>query len=244
MKKSFKDEDRVDGDVDVDEAALAVVEDDGEMAVARPMLALGAVSAEFSTSDVRLPTLRVGQPMSKMENVSIGQLVYNKELVLAQPNQEVDVVVLNIDKWYEERVDYDPDKPGGQRWDTYAQMTAAGFSTVWVDNKPSSASEVAQLTLLIKKPEGIDAPCFTREIAGEQFALAVFAVHKTAYTSVAKEVFSRLATDLSAKGPLFGRFKLKAVIKEGKFKYALPMIRLASEHSAEFVAEMKSALNM
>ena len=244
--KSFADMDQNIADSTentVDEAALADIEGTSETGVATTSpsataLALGQVSGDIDARDITLPRLYLVQKVGELpEMFEHGSFVLNKEIQLVRLGEPLSVVVLAIDKYYEEKLEFDPDGPRPDRWSSAEEAINAGMS---VAGPEPTAHTVADIKLLIKKPDEVNSPSFGFDLAGGQYAVALWTVRKSSYAA-ARRIFSAMALELSRTGLLSGNWNLFS--KPEKFKtntYYSPVMQLAGTHDAEFVEQVRN----
>jgi hypothetical protein len=110
-----------------------------------------------------------------------GDLILDKEHLLATKNNPVEIIILNRDAYIKEYMDYTPGV-FPRLFKTKEDAKEAGLRTEWVDGQGPQARPAMDLTVLIKKPEGSDCPLFNINLGTEdEWALAIFSRDKTAY---------------------------------------------------------------
>lgn len=156
------------------------------------------VTGEISSADKKIPRLNIGQKSGALgENQGFGNLVLNKEVVIAPYGQSIEATVLKIQKRYMERLPYDPNRTGMPRtFKTAKEAVDAGFSTEWGDQKV--ALPVAFMMFFFPAPSGLDKDIveqnFVYDFNGIHYAAALYMTSPTGYRETASPVFSAMDT--------------------------------------------------
>lgn len=156
------------------------------------------VTGEVQSTDKKIPRLNIGQKSGALgENKGFGNLIINKEFLIAPFGQQIHTIVLKIRKQYQERRPYDPSSTTMPRiFNTARDAVAAGFSTEWGDEK--CALPIAQILFFIPAPTGVDKDVveqnFFYEFGGVHYTAALFTTSPTGYGETAKPIFSALDT--------------------------------------------------
>jgi hypothetical protein len=218
-----------------------------------PITALGTGQAggDIDEGDIRLPRLELVYGVGELsENFDAGDIVYNKELLLATKGNQVFMTVIKIRKYYMEDLPFDPNREEMARsFNTKEEVTAAGLWVDWNMNgqKKPPVAECADLMVMVECPEGMDDSLFPwvyTDAAGKSTSLTVAAwtVRKTSYTRVAKPVFSAMAFGLR-DNLLAGRWCLHTERKKsGDFVTTLPVFRNIGRNDEAFVTWMRQQL--
>jgi len=230
---------------DVDTTALAEVEGGDELVpVSAGSLALGNVEGSIDAKDLIIPRLNIVQRVGPLSSeFKPGDMVLNKEVVLAHEEEPVNLIVLSIKKYYEENLPYNPKGPKPVVYQTIKEVADAGKWVDWRNNVKPPAREVASTLILIEQPDGIDGMSFSKTIAGKEYAIAMWTLRGSAYTRAAKTIFSKNALELSKCGLLGGRWELATSETEmnGNLVH-VPVLRLVGKNTPELIAEIKSAV--
>jgi len=238
---------------EVPATAVAVMDDvEGRTDVVRAadissQMAIGQVSGDLEKRDILIPRLSIVQRVGDLSAVfDGGDLVLNKETVIGAVDTDIFLTVLSIAKSYEERLPFDPNGPRPRKFDTLAEVKAAGLS---VDYKPGTdapptAREVANILVMLEKPKDLVSSAFPLEYKGKQYAVALWTCRSTAYTRAAKRVFSAAAIELKNHGLLAGRWKLRTENEKlgGNWVF-VPMLRLLDGYNdEEFIQFVRMSL--
>jgi hypothetical protein len=229
----------------VDTTALAEMEENTSLVETSAVsLALGTVEGSIDAKDLIIPRMAIVQrvgPASK--EFEPGQIVYNKETVLAEPEEAINLVVLSIKKFYEEWLPYDPNGPKPKTFATARELADAKLYTDWRNDEQPPAREVANVLVLVEKPDAVDSTAFNKTIGGKDYAIALWTLRGVGYSYGAKKIFSASSIDLARSGLLSGRWELATEDKMVNGNYVhVPILRLVGRNSAELVAEIKQAL--
>lgn len=249
MKTSLKNapeakEDRQDVPV-ADAEALAQMEGCDLAESSSINLALGKVGGSVDSRDLIIPRLNIVQNVGPLsEGFEGGDIVFNKETVLAHKEEPVYLTVLSIKKTYEERLAYDPTGPRPVVYETLQEVLDAGLHIDWRGNEAPPVREVAEVLTFIEKPDGVEDLGFSHEILGKEYALALWALRGTGYTRGAKKIFSASQIELAKEGLLSGRweFSTERTLVGGNYVFA-PVLRVKGKNSPEFVGEITERLS-
>jgi len=169
----------------------------------------GDVSGEVTTRDKKWPRLNLGQKAGNIgEDKGFGSLVLNREIVIlpgfpSNQNQGPilpGVVVIKIQKGYQEKREYDPSATSLPRlFKTAKEANDAGFSTEWGVGE-RQVQPVAAMLLLVPAPtvfsngDGGIENFFPYEFNGTHYLAAGFFATGTSWHEAAKPVFTAIDT--------------------------------------------------
>jgi hypothetical protein len=250
MKTSLKNVVDEDGKVEAppvaDAEALANIDGDYELAESSSVtLALGSIAGSVDSRDLIIPRLNIVQNVGPLsQEFDGGDLVFNKETVLATVEQPIYLTVLSVDKTYEERLPYDPNGPRPTVYKSIEEVVEAGHWVDWRNNQPPPVREVATILVLIEKPEGVDGLGFSHELLDKEYALALWTLRGTGYTRGAKKILSASQLELQKTGLLSGLWELSTERAQvnGNWVFA-PVIRLKGKNSPELIEQIKERLS-
>jgi hypothetical protein len=213
------------------------------------------VEGEVDRGDINMPSLKLVQAIGPMsENFEGGVWVFNGELPLTdgiEDKVELKVVCCRIRKQYEENVEW-----GGEErphvFNTIGEVKEAGGWTEWRDNKKPPYEPIANILTLVKMPEkmieaGQDAFPYTFEADKKdkasaplvgRWALALWKVKGSAYTRVAKPIFTAIEmTELKRKGLHTALWSLRSNREKlGKYTVYTPVFKRAGNVTGPFAA--------
>jgi len=140
-----------------------------------------------------LPRINLVQKVGKLgDDFAPGSFLFQQQIVLAKPNEEFVAVVLDDKKYFQEKVEYGSSE-FGRRAESEEEVRSLGGTVTWgIPDKPYFQS-VADFLLAVAAPDN------TTEEQLEQFpflfkdrhyAMAVYTVASSAYTSLAKRIFT------------------------------------------------------
>jgi hypothetical protein len=175
--------------------------------------------SHFDVEDIDIPRLNIVQKMSSIEGPT-GSIVLNKEHVLAEPENPLNVVIVSAQKGWREDIPFDEDKMPRMAW------TKEAAQNIELDSEYGMI-EFAEITLLIAQPEGAtNDEAFPFTLGGINYALGRMNVSKNAYRST----YKRLATfaTFNRNVPLNGRvWSLNSeVMSKGKYTWHNPSLSL------------------
>lgn len=195
-------------------------------ALARPTHApaVEGLEGELDASDIRLPRLNIVNGNSKLhtdDDYPIGAFVVEKELQIAGKDEELALVVLNIAKSFQQKIEWGGDEMP-LRFRTKEEVEANGGTTKW-SKEAVDAGEYyqprADMVLAILAPEGLDESelhRFPEELGDSKWGRFIFTVAGGGYQSMAIPVITAALGKLKTRGGLAaGVFTVKAVKKSG-----------------------------
>lgn len=213
------------------------------LSVQEPQHATGNISRE----DILLPRVNLVQKSGKLcDDFQPGSFLFEKQVVLAKPGDSFTAVVLGHSKYYQEKVEYGSDE-FGRRANNEEEVRNLGGTTTWGVNDKPYFQPVADLLLAIKAPEGIDEEAlglFPFEHDGDHYAVAVYTVASSAYTSLAKRVFTDSLYTLKA-GLHLGEYSIHSELKRNAANsWYVPVAGIPKKYNnpekAEFLAGLRN----
>lgn len=154
---------------------------------------------EADRSDLITPTLNVVQKVGDLSNIfDSGSLVLDKTTLLVKRDQPLEVIAVSITKSYSEDTQFGEEM--GDRASTLAEVRAKGGQIEDRDAENFWTS-VARIIFLVKQTETVAeeaAPLFYQQIGNDNYLLAQFYARKSAYSAVAKPLFTLKAMQGSA----------------------------------------------
>jgi hypothetical protein len=178
-------------------------------------------------------------PLSRL--FKAGDIVLSKEVCLAHEGSELVLIVLSVDKYFQERfAKFDMNGPRPALFATEKEVLEAGLKTEWgADGEPPTAEPVADIKMLIQKPESLENPVFAIQLGNKFWCAAVWTVQRTSYSRAAKRIFSARTIELSAQGLLSGLWTLstrETTIKGNLVK--APVLSLVGRNSEALMTEI------
>lgn len=220
-----------------------VVKEAAPLAVSEP----AAHNSNISRSDILLPRVNLVQKSGKLcDEFAPGSFLFEKQVVLAKPGEEFSAIVLGTNKYFQEKVEYGSEEFGRRANSEEEVRSMGGTTTYGVADKPYFQN-VADLLLAIKAPasateEQLDM--FPFEYGNERYAVAIYTVAASAYTSLAKRVFTDMLYTLKA-GLHLGEYKIKSELKRNAANsWYVPVASMPKKYNDEgkaaFLAELKN----
>lgn len=214
-------------------AELVVVEE-------KPLAVVGGnaqVQGEVDAGDIRWPRLNLVQKSGDLsDNFAPGSFLFNKDVVISDGKTPVRITVLRIRKQYQEHLPYDPSGPQPKTFNTMAEVRGAGGHTAY--GEPGYYKEIAHIGLLLEAPAGLtdeQKELFIYENEGKQYAVAMWTVGSSAYTSVAKTIFTAASQHLKT-GLHKGGWDLTSFKKsDARNSWFVPLIKSAGKNTDGFV---------
>lgn len=212
-----------------------------------PTVQSAAAPTNLDRSDIILPRVNLVQKSGKLcDDFQPGSFLLEKQAILAKPGADFTAVVLGTDKYYQEKVEYGSDE-FGRRANSEGEVRQMGGTTTYgVADKPYFQN-VADLLLAVKAPEGLpedQLDLFPFPYEDGHYAVAVYTVAASAYTSLAKRIFTDSLYTLKA-GLHLGEYKLKSELKRNaQNSWYIPTASMPRKYNdaakAEFFESLKS----
>lgn len=227
----------------VDEPTSTAVVPRQEQPLAQPLPASNAFQGEWLATDKRFPRLNLIQKVSDTElvqNFGIGSFVLQKEVKLSD-GAPMPVTFLIAYKDYIQKIPFGTGETPA-RYNTEQEVLDAGGSLNWKDKDTDHFFQRrAHIEFAVEAPEGLDEKelaLFPYEFNGKSYALCVYTVASSAYTSVAVELKTLCDNNrVMRKGQQYGRLLLSSKDASSKGKsWKTPVIKFDGENDAELVA--------
>lgn len=195
-------------------------------ALAKPSApAVNGLEGELDASDFRLPRLNLVNGSSKLAtemDFPIGAFVVEKEVVVAEKDQTLTAVVLNLVKSYQQKLPYGESDELPLRFRTEEEVKENGGTTKWSEEAVEEGrfyQKRADLVVAILAPEGLDESelhRFPEELDGSRWGRFVFTVAGGGYQTLAVPAITAACGKLKNRGGLAaGLFEIKGVKKSG-----------------------------
>ena len=204
-------------------------------------------SGTVDRSDVRLPRLHLVSKTSDLATTfSPGSFVLNKEALISDGKTPLTVVCNRLKKSYQLYVDFDDPERDEKRKvvGTIEEVKALG-GIISNAKEENCWSPLADIELLIKKPEGVSEeadPQFYVSAGGAEWAHVAYTVASSAYTAVAVQLITaRTSGHLKATGFKGGLWHLTSkMATSGRFSWICPVLRTAGATTPEFQADLET----
>ena len=176
--------------------SVEVIDIDVAVAETQPLAVVAdrPSGSNITRDDIVLPRINLVQKSGKLcDDFAPGTFLFEKQVVLAKPAEDFGLVILGDKKYFQEKVEFgSPDF--GRRAGDEEEVRALGGTVTWgVADKPYFQS-VADFMVAIAAPQGATQeqldmfPFLAKD--GSRYAAAVYTVAASAYTSLAKRVFT------------------------------------------------------
>lgn len=207
-----------DQEVIVDQEILNQIQDDSETsAVAvRSEMSIGNMDGDVSVSDLRFPRLQVAYGVGGLaENFAPGDLVLDKEHLLAKKNEPIRIIIINTLTYWKEYTTYGTGQMP-RTFNTEKEANDAGLTTKWTNGEGPQCKKAMDLRMLIKKPENLTCGLFGIEADGAEYAPAIWSVDKTAYERVNGKLTPVASFALKKLGLLYGAWEISTATEKTK----------------------------
>ena len=150
---------------------------------------------------------------------------------LAKPGDEINVTVLRLRKYYQEKIEFGSSNEMPPRANTAEEVRALGGSLIYGHDR--YFQEVCDVMLAIEAPENLNeeqSQFFAYNVGGKNYTLAMYTVAASAYTSLAKRLFTDAALLLRA-GLYTGSYKIHSELrKNGTNSWHVPVASFSGKH--------------
>jgi hypothetical protein len=254
MKTSLDKDSKDEAIATASAGAVADITGSGDSLPASAMtLALGQVSGDINSKDLVVPRLALCQSVGVLSrSFEPGQWVLNGEAVLkdglvdGKDPDPLTLVVLSVRKYYEEKLPYDPKNPARpDTYDTLEAVVAAGHWIEWRNNEAPPVREVAELLVLIQKPDDLESLQFTVNVGDNLHTVALWTLRSTGYSRAAKKILTASALELKVLGLLAASWNLHSRREEinGNMVWVPVIDMIGTRNTPEFMAEIQGALS-
>ena len=213
---------------------LAVVKP-AEVAVAPSRNSGGSgIEGEITARDVSLPRLNLVQKTGGLaDNYSPGAFILNKEIQICAPKESFTGTALRLKKSYQQKLVYGaPEQP--LRANTSEEVRALGGSLIY--GHDNYWQDVADILMAVKAPKDLkedDLNFFPYEFGGDNYAVAIYTVASSSYTSLAKRIITD-GSQLLKAGLYTGQYSITSDLRRnGANSWWVPVPEFAGKHSAE-----------
>lgn len=240
--------------VEADEGILDAVEGASEQANL-PMLptnaVFGAVTGDVKATEVKTTRFQLAYGVGGLaEKFANGDMVLDKEHLIAKKGENLTVILLSANKYYKEYTEYTAGGDMPRVWASEADAQAAGMVTNWgprgSDIRPTAGGAMT-IRMLIEKPANLVCGLFGLDIGGVMYAPVVWDVDKTAYKAAAGPIFQAASVALKARGLASGKWSLTTRMEKNKKGNIYPVPVFAQNLgyvSDEFLTELKQKLGV
>lgn len=154
--------------------------------LATPSLSLkiGSVQGEVIKSDIVRPTLNIVQAVGPLsEDFEPGQIVLNRELVIAEPEAPVTLMVLALNPFYLENVEYGGEEQA-RSFQTLEEVKAVGGYIDWINDKKPPFSRAARGLVAIQRTD--ENGLYPFQFDGKHYSMAEWLIRGVAFTRAGK----------------------------------------------------------
>jgi hypothetical protein len=228
---------------DADQEVLAAMEEETSVALAPPQaMALGSMGGDVSVSDLKFPRLQIAYGVGGLaENFTQGDLVLDKEHLLAKKGSSVRVIILNTLTYWKEYTSFNEGRMP-RIFKTEQEAVKEGLTTTWSNGVPAQVKKAMDLRLLVRKPDGLTCGLFGLALGGAEWAPAIWSVDKTAYDRISEKILPVAGFALKDKGLLYGAWDISTVTEKNKkgTVVTVPVIKYAGLNDDKLVAEIRT----
>jgi hypothetical protein len=205
-------------------------------------------TGEWLRKDVRLPRINLVQKVSDTElvkNFGIGSFVLAREVKLSDGETPVSLTALQAAKDYVQKLPFDSgESPAIFR--SEEEVINSGGSLNYKDYETGNFFQPrAHIEFAIAAPDDVsevEAALFPYEYDGKPYALAIYTVASSAYTSLAKELATmRSANKVLRQGLRYGNLRMTAEIRKKNTRtWYVPVARFDGANSPELIQFFES----
>ena len=190
------------------------------------------IEGEISAADIRVPRINLVQKSGNLSNhFQPGLFLFEKTIPLAKPGEEILVTPLRLKKYYQLKVEFGTSQEMPPKFATMEEVRAFGGSLQYGDEK--YCVEMADILLAVKAPETAveeQLQSFPYSEGGTSYALAMYTVGSSAYTSLAKR-FITDSVGVLRSGLYTGYYSMTSEIrKTAQNSWYVPVAQFAGKH--------------
>lgn len=190
----------------------------------------------FSASDIDIPRINIVQKMSDLDAPN-GAIVLDKEFVLAEVETPLHAYVLFAEKLWKEDSPFDSD------YIPRIVSTEAEAKELSADSE-FGVLEFANISLLIKQPDGGDEEVFTLPIGDDLYAIGKLTVQKDAYRRTYKSIATHATFHPKADlASVVWTFQSEPITK-GKYSWWVPTLRATNVAGDPAVVQFRKNLGL
>lgn len=195
----------------------------------------------FGSEDVRLPRVNLIHKTSGeelIEQFGIGAFTLAKQVLLAKAGKPFACTVLRARKNYQQKLPFGSEERPNV-FNTPEEVIANGGSLNTRDKDSGQFYQPqAHIQLVIPAPEGVseeDLAHFPYEFKGVSYALAIWTVSSSAYTSVGKELATLKTSNKVMREALYNGALTVQSRKEtsGQFNWQVPVLKFVGKNDPE-----------
>jgi len=216
-------------------APVEIVEESSELVTTQSALAApvkvstSGIEGEITTADVNTPRINLVQKSGQLvDSFSPGSFLLVKEVVLAKPNESFKFTPLRLKKYYQLKVEFGTSQDMPPKFNTMQEVIDFGGSLQYGDEK--YCVEMADILMAVEQPEGADDQLFPYSDGKNNYALALYTVGSSSYTSLAK----RLITDsvgLLRNGLYTGCYEIHSELRKNAMNsWYVPVAKFLGKH--------------
>jgi hypothetical protein len=195
------------------------------------------IEGEITVSDLKVPRLNLSQKSGNLgDDFPPGSFVFEKQVLVAAPGGTLTAVPLRMRKYYQEKVEFGVDQQA-RKANTSAEVRALGGTTDYdLKDELPWFQDIADIRLAVQAPSDLDeqfSEFFPYSDGKNQYAVAIYTVASSAYTSLAK----KLMTDgqYLLKGELYaGCYEISSELRKGaNFSWYIPVGKFVEKNTTE-----------
>jgi hypothetical protein len=218
---------------EVKPSAEICVQDETENSITIAPPAGVGVEGEISSADIRVPRINLVQKSGNLSNeFTPGLFLFEKTVPLAKVGDDVTFVPLRLKKYYQLKVEFGTSQDMPPKFNTMDEVRAFGGSLQYGDEK--YCVEMADIMVAIAAPEDPSEEVlqhFPYNNGEANWALAMYTVGSSAYTSLAKRLITDSVGVLRA-GLYTGLYNMHSEIrKTAQNSWYVPVAQYAGKNS-------------
>ena len=195
----------------------------------------GPGGSGWDVEDIRIPYFSLVQKTGTLSNdFDPGGFVFNKEILVGDGKEPLEITVLRADKYFVEDCEFDPEiRP--KRFNTRDEFLAEGFSLEYEAER--RVKEAAELVVLI--PVDVEHATLTKGEGkkAEGFVRALWIVQSSAFKTVGRTVATAMMAGHLKDGVHKGKWALTSELRSNKsMSWFVPTIRSMGRHDEDMLA--------
>lgn len=159
-----------------------------QVALPSASLKIGAVTGEVARTDIVRPTLNIVHAVGPLsEDFTPGQIVLNREQVIAEPEKPITLMVLALDKFFMENVPYGGDETA-RTFQTMEEVKKAGLHCEWINDQKPPCGPAAKALVAIQSD--VETGLYPFAFDGKYYAVAEWSLRGVAFTRAGKLIIT------------------------------------------------------
>jgi hypothetical protein len=214
------------------------------------VVSINGVRGEISMKDIKLPRINLVQKVGGLGDIfAPGSIVFEKQIVLSNGKQPVNLTPLQIHKQYQKKITWGAGDSNEQAevYNSAKEVREAGGSLEYGDE--NYFQEIAHIQFAVQLPEHVEGDealdLFPYKFNDALYTMAMWTVASSSYTALAKPIFSAAAAGPLRNGLEQGSFNVTSELRKNAMNsWHAPKATFAGKHTPEAVAFFRELMGL